>query len=196
MASLCWRARTAVSSLQASAARTPRTLLAAICSPLPDPPIDDPEAALVARPPPRLPAGRRPGSRRAGRMTNGPWSTGSCPCSRSHPTRWSLSSRPAWSEPRCTRMAQASRANGRAGRPDADGHRRGEAEVQPGVRDRHGVAVAQRHCRSELITICPVGLGPGSRSGRRTGSRRSGRRIPTIWFALLPGGLQARSAEV
>ena len=35
---LCSRANAAVSVLQASAHRTPGTLLAAICSPLPDPP--------------------------------------------------------------------------------------------------------------------------------------------------------------
>src|SRR3978361_715337 len=53
-ASLCWRARVAVSSLQASAERTPRTLLAAICSPLPEPPTTTPGA------PPPLVAGDRP----------------------------------------------------------------------------------------------------------------------------------------
>ena len=42
LASLCWRARLAVSSLQTSAARTPLTLLAAICSPLPEPPMTMP----------------------------------------------------------------------------------------------------------------------------------------------------------
>ena len=41
-ASLCSRASRAVSSLQTSAARMPVTLLAAICSPLPDPPITTP----------------------------------------------------------------------------------------------------------------------------------------------------------
>ena len=42
LASLCSRPRPAVSSFQASAARTPGTLLAAIASPLPDPPITTP----------------------------------------------------------------------------------------------------------------------------------------------------------
>ena len=41
-ASLCWRARTAVSSDQTSAQRMPVTLLAAICSPLPEPPMTTP----------------------------------------------------------------------------------------------------------------------------------------------------------
>ena len=41
------RASRAVSSFQASAARTPGTLLAAICSPLPEPPMTTPEAARV-----------------------------------------------------------------------------------------------------------------------------------------------------
>ena len=42
LASLCRRASTAVSSFQASAARTPGTLLAAIASPLPEPPMTTP----------------------------------------------------------------------------------------------------------------------------------------------------------
>ena len=42
LASLCSRASRAVSVLQAIAARTPRILLAAIASPLPDPPITMP----------------------------------------------------------------------------------------------------------------------------------------------------------
>jgi len=42
LASLCSRASRAVSSLQARAARTPRILFAAICSPLPDPPMTIP----------------------------------------------------------------------------------------------------------------------------------------------------------
>ena len=37
-ASLCCLASSAVGTLQTSAARAPRTLLAAICSPLPEPP--------------------------------------------------------------------------------------------------------------------------------------------------------------
>ena len=41
-ASLCSRASAAVSSLHTSAARTPSTLLAAICSPLPEPPMTTP----------------------------------------------------------------------------------------------------------------------------------------------------------
>jgi hypothetical protein len=41
-ASLCWRASWAVEVFQTSAARTPGTLLAAICSPLPDPPMTTP----------------------------------------------------------------------------------------------------------------------------------------------------------
>ena len=41
-ASLCWRARTAVSSDHTSAQRMPATLLAAICSPLPEPPMTTP----------------------------------------------------------------------------------------------------------------------------------------------------------
>ena len=41
-ASLCSRERVAVSSFQASAARTPGTLFAAICSPLPEPPMTTP----------------------------------------------------------------------------------------------------------------------------------------------------------
>ena len=39
---LCWRASDAVSTLHASAQRTPGTLFAAICSPLPEPPITMP----------------------------------------------------------------------------------------------------------------------------------------------------------
>ena len=39
---LCWRASDAVSTLQASAQRAPGTLFAAICSPLPEPPITMP----------------------------------------------------------------------------------------------------------------------------------------------------------
>ncbi|OEJ26880.1 hypothetical protein AS594_22755 [Streptomyces agglomeratus] len=42
LASLCSRPSAAVCSLQASAARTPLTLFAAICSPLPEPPITMP----------------------------------------------------------------------------------------------------------------------------------------------------------
>jgi hypothetical protein len=42
LASLCSRASRAVSAVHASAARTPRTLLEAICSPLPDPPMTMP----------------------------------------------------------------------------------------------------------------------------------------------------------
>ncbi len=55
LASLCSRASRAVSADQASAARIPLTLLAAICSPLPDPPITMPRlsgsaaTALAAR---------------------------------------------------------------------------------------------------------------------------------------------------
>ncbi len=41
-ASLCSRASRAVSTLHASAARMPRTLFAAICSPLPEPPMTTP----------------------------------------------------------------------------------------------------------------------------------------------------------
>ncbi len=50
-ASLCWRPSLAVSKLYASAARAPTTLFAAICSPLPDPPITmhkEPESATTA----------------------------------------------------------------------------------------------------------------------------------------------------
>ena len=42
LASLCWRARRAVSSFHTRAARTPATLFAAICSPLPEPPMTTP----------------------------------------------------------------------------------------------------------------------------------------------------------
>ena len=42
LASLCCRASWAVSSVQASAARMPGILFAAICSPLPEPPITMP----------------------------------------------------------------------------------------------------------------------------------------------------------
>ncbi len=42
LALLCSRPRAAVCSLQASEDRTPATLLAAICSPLPEPPITTP----------------------------------------------------------------------------------------------------------------------------------------------------------
>ena len=52
-ASLCWRASCAVAVFQTSAARTPGTLLAAICSPLPDPPMttpSDPGSATVRSP--------------------------------------------------------------------------------------------------------------------------------------------------
>jgi hypothetical protein len=42
LASLCSRASRATSTLQASAPRTPGTLFAAICSPLPEPPITTP----------------------------------------------------------------------------------------------------------------------------------------------------------
>ena len=48
---LCFLASFAVSMLQASAARTPLTLLAAICSPFPEPPItipSDPESLTTA----------------------------------------------------------------------------------------------------------------------------------------------------
>lgn len=48
LALLCWRPSDAVSSLQASAARTPFTLFAAICSPLPEPPITMPRAPWSA----------------------------------------------------------------------------------------------------------------------------------------------------
>ena len=47
LASLCWRLIRAVYRSLHSAARTPRTLLAAICSPWPEPPSDD---ATVDRP--------------------------------------------------------------------------------------------------------------------------------------------------
>ena len=50
-ASLCSRANFAVSGLQARAARTPFTLLAAICSPFPEPPRtipSDPKSVTVA----------------------------------------------------------------------------------------------------------------------------------------------------
>ena len=53
LASLCSRARTAVSSDQTSAQRMPTTLLAAICSPLPEPPITTPR---LSRPSSRSPA--------------------------------------------------------------------------------------------------------------------------------------------
>ncbi|CPU66795.1 Uncharacterised protein [Mycobacteroides abscessus] len=52
-ASLCWRPRRAVSRFQASAARTPTTLFAAICSPLPEPPMttpSEPGSAATASP--------------------------------------------------------------------------------------------------------------------------------------------------
>jgi hypothetical protein len=42
LASLCWRASWAVSSVQATAARMPGSLFAAICSPLPEPPMTMP----------------------------------------------------------------------------------------------------------------------------------------------------------
>ena len=48
-ASLCCRASRAVDSFQISAARMPRTLLAAICSPLPDPPNTTPSVSTPAR---------------------------------------------------------------------------------------------------------------------------------------------------
>ena len=48
LASLCSRARTAVSADHASAQRMPTTLLAAICSPLPDPPITTPRLSSPA----------------------------------------------------------------------------------------------------------------------------------------------------
>src|SRR4051812_50067264 len=53
LASLCSRASRAVSGFQASAARVPGTLLAAICSPLPEPPMttpSEPGAATVRSP--------------------------------------------------------------------------------------------------------------------------------------------------
>ena len=74
LASLCSRARLAVSSDQASAQRTPATLLAAICSPLPEPPMTTPRLSSPARGRrrrPRRPAGRRPGSRRGRRRRTG-----------------------------------------------------------------------------------------------------------------------------
>lgn len=48
LASLCSRPSAAVCSLQASAARTPLTLFAAICSPLPEPPMTIPRLSLSA----------------------------------------------------------------------------------------------------------------------------------------------------
>lgn len=45
LALLCSRPRAAVCSLQARAARTPFTLFAAICSPLPEPPMTMPSAS-------------------------------------------------------------------------------------------------------------------------------------------------------
>ena len=48
LALLCSRASVAISSDQTSAARTPRTLLAAICSPLPEPPITTPRLSSPA----------------------------------------------------------------------------------------------------------------------------------------------------
>ena len=47
-ASLCSRASSAVAMLQTSAARMPRTLFAAICSPLPEPPKTTPSASTPA----------------------------------------------------------------------------------------------------------------------------------------------------
>ena len=47
-ASLCSRASSAVAMLQTRAARMPRTLFAAICSPLPDPPKTTPSASMPA----------------------------------------------------------------------------------------------------------------------------------------------------
>ena len=61
------------------------------------------------RPRPRRRAGRRPGSRRGRRRRTGRGRRARDPCSRSHVTRWSLRSRPAWSEPRCTRMSESGR---------------------------------------------------------------------------------------
>jgi DNA-binding transcriptional ArsR family regulator len=46
LASLCSRASSAVAMLQTRAARTPRTLLAAICSPFPDPPNTTPSVSI------------------------------------------------------------------------------------------------------------------------------------------------------
>jgi hypothetical protein len=48
LASLCSRASSAVAMLHTSAARTPCTLLAAICSPLPDPPNTTPSVSIPA----------------------------------------------------------------------------------------------------------------------------------------------------
>src|SRR3954470_22405353 len=52
-ASLCWRASSAVSLFHTRAARTPGTLFAAICSPLPEPPMttpSEPGSATVRSP--------------------------------------------------------------------------------------------------------------------------------------------------
>jgi hypothetical protein len=43
---LCSRASFAISSFQASAQRAPLTLFAAICSPLPEPPMTTPSASV------------------------------------------------------------------------------------------------------------------------------------------------------
>jgi hypothetical protein len=48
LASLCSRASSAVAMLHTRAARMPRTLFAAICSPLPDPPKTTPSVSMPA----------------------------------------------------------------------------------------------------------------------------------------------------
>ena len=51
--SLCWRASSAMSARQTRAERTPSTLLAAICSPLPEPPMtmpSEPSSATTRAP--------------------------------------------------------------------------------------------------------------------------------------------------
>ncbi len=48
LASLCSRASSAVEMFHTSAARTPSTLFAAICSPLPEPPKTTPRASTPA----------------------------------------------------------------------------------------------------------------------------------------------------
>ena len=97
-ASLCWRVRVAVSMFQASAARMPGTLFAAICSPLPEPPMTTPRlpgSASTRRAPRCRTAGSRP-RRRSGRGRRRRLVARLARCA----TRWALSSKPAWSEPR------------------------------------------------------------------------------------------------
>ena len=95
---LCSRPSLAVSSLNASALRTPGTLFAAISSPFPEPPITMPRlpgCATVFSAAAIRTAGNRPWGRDVA-----PQSIGSWPALRRCSLIGCLSSNPAWSDPR------------------------------------------------------------------------------------------------